>query len=83
MPCGDPTQNLTISEHIYQTGSAPTAFKFSASSVVTCRSGYKFSDGTFFNTINCTSKGSWSYIPDCISSNFLPSIVTNSLGNEF
>ncbi len=63
--CGDPTENLTITFHTYNSGSPPSLTGYRSTYVIVCEEGLIYVDFTYFNRINCTSSGKWTWVPDC------------------
>ncbi len=66
MVCGLPTANLTLANQRYKTGSKPSKLTYTAATVIICFVGYKFTDFSNENVMNCSAFGTWTAIPECI-----------------
>ncbi len=68
MDCGNPTTNITAKNLEYNSGTSPVPTTFSATSILKCRTGYRFADfsvGT--KTITCQANAAWADVISCTS----------------
>ena len=63
--CGDPTNNISISDYKLAKGSPPGLTKFQSTVEVSCGDGFIYSDGTIVKLITCTASGSWTQFQTC------------------
>ena len=68
--CGNPTDNLTILNLRYFSGTAPQS-TYPSTSTIVCRPGYVFSDASGSKVMNCDANGKWIIPGSCECMNFL------------
>ena len=61
MNCGDPTTNLTQLKMLVKTGSPLMNTLFLANASVLCGNGFKYSDNSGLQFINCLAPDSWNF----------------------
>jgi len=63
--CGNPESNLTTQYQEIQSGTSSQIYNFTTSVATICISGFKFTDGSLSNSIQCTASGYWTAGIDC------------------
>ncbi len=64
--CGDPTFNMTVRFHKFESGTVSSSLQYNSSITISCQIGYFWNDGSQMKQIYCSASGSWTYSDSCI-----------------